>query len=407
MTIRKSAALAAVLVFSACTDQITGPIVDDAPVRPEPMEALDQVPTTMPTPSVEYRLYVGGGDKAMSVRPVKTSDPDVAAFYSYGDPVGFAGHSGYEVPEAVVLMLHEDASGVVSLVAMYDGADETPFEVTLTLSGLPEAAAFTVTDDPAEPGADWIITDGEVTMANRGAACCSDGWAITGGLDEPFEVLFTFQKMVGIDEMRWLQPDGRFIEIPSASWSELRLVAGNPAPETCAAGYYNDGQRCVAAPPGTMVPLGGAMEATLCPLGSYQPDPAGTSCIAAPVGTYVDTQGAVAPTACPAGTSTVGTGSTSADACLPFTELLMIQVADAIAAGTLEPAGSGKRFERWQARVEQAIGFLAGPQHQAGCVGLREAVRLADGQPSPADWVAGPATAAIVSMIQLVLDDDC
>lgn len=407
MTIRKSAPLVAVLVFAACADPITGPMVGEEPIQPEAAEALEAAPATSPAPSVEYWLHVGGAEDPVPVRPVKTDDADVAAFYSYGHPIGFAGNSGYDRSETVVLMIHEDASGVISLAAMYDGADTTAFEVTLTLSGLPEAAAFTVTDDPGEPGADWIIEDGEVTLVNKGSACCSDGWAITGGLNAAFEVSYVFQKMIGIDEMRWVQPDGRFVEIPSEAWGDIRLVAGDPAPETCAAGYYSDGHRCVAAPAGSVVPQGGATQAVLCPLGSYQPDEAETSCIVSPVGSYVDGWGAVEPTECPAGTSTVGTGSTSIDACLPFSQLLLIQVEDAIAAGQLVAAGSGKRFERWQERVEQSVGFLSGRQHQAGCVGLREAARLADGLPSPTDWVAGPATTPVVAMIQLVLDDGC
>ena len=73
---------------------------------------------------------------------------------------------------------------------------------------------------------------------------------------------------------------------------------------------------CAPAPPGTYVDTTGAITATQCALGSFNPDSGATSCTSAPLDTYVDTTGATAATDCPTGTYTVTSGSTSAADCL-------------------------------------------------------------------------------------------
>jgi len=100
------------------------------------------------------------------------------------------------------------------------------------------------------------------------------------------------------------------------------VVVGNDAPPaatpTCTAGTYLDGTTCVPAPAGSFVPVDGATEATLCPVGTYQDEEGQTSCILADIGFFVDVAGAVAQTPCPAGTTTIATGSTSCIALIAF-----------------------------------------------------------------------------------------
>ena len=79
------------------------------------------------------------------------------------------------------------------------------------------------------------------------------------------------------------------------------LVVGTTpalADTACAAGTYSstglstDTTPCTPAPPGSFVDTTGATAATLCPLGTFQPDSGQTSCVEAPPGSFVDTTGA-------------------------------------------------------------------------------------------------------------------
>ena len=96
-------------------------------------------------------------------------------------------------------------------------------------------------------------------------------------------------------------------------------ASGAIAATPCPAGSYqpSTGQTaCLDAPAGSFVAASGAIAANPCPAGSYTPTQGQTSCLPAGIGYYVAGTGQSGETACPAGTTTSGTGATSAAACL-------------------------------------------------------------------------------------------
>jgi alpha-tubulin suppressor-like RCC1 family protein len=90
-------------------------------------------------------------------------------------------------------------------------------------------------------------------------------------------------------------------------------------PALCAPGTFSEAgtEPCTPAPAGFFVDTAGAITATACALGTFQPAAGSTSCQLAPIGSYVDVVAAVAPIPCPDGTTTNATGATSSDDCVP------------------------------------------------------------------------------------------
>lgn len=231
-------------------------------------------------------------------------------------------------------------------------------------------------------------------------------------------------------------PAGRFVAFDGASSSELCPagtfqalsgqtgcdaapagtfvnVTGAAQATPCAPGTYQplEGSTgCLDAPAGSFVSISGAEAATLCVLGTFQADAAQTGCDFAPTGSYVDVTGASSATACPVGSSTTATGSTSIDACIALGVILLGDIERAVSDGTLVPAGNGKGGEQqmngWISGLERSVRFLEGPQKQAGCVGVRNALAKADGNGSPKDQVTGPGRAAIAAALQRILDEN-
>ena len=101
---------------------------------------------------------------------------------------------------------------------------------------------------------------------------------------------------------------------PGSFVATIGAISATP----CPAGTYqpSSGQTsCLNAPPGSFVASTGATSATPCALGTYQPNTGQASCLLAPIGSYVSTTGATSATACPTGTTTTTTGSTSITDC--------------------------------------------------------------------------------------------
>ncbi|MFN0094233.1 MAG: thrombospondin type 3 repeat-containing protein [Dehalococcoidia bacterium] len=95
--------------------------------------------------------------------------------------------------------------------------------------------------------------------------------------------------------------------------------ASDCIPDQCGPGYFSatGNAPCTEAPAGTFVATFGAMAATFCSIGYYQPNSAQTNCLAAPADTYVNFTGASGTTPCPIGSSTNGlTGSDEASDCI-------------------------------------------------------------------------------------------
>jgi hypothetical protein len=105
-------------------------------------------------------------------------------------------------------------------------------------------------------------------------------------------------------------PPGSFVDTPGAI-----------AATSCSVGTFQPlvGQTsCTLAPAGKFVDTSGATTATPCPVGTFQALAGQTSCTLAPAGTYVDTLGAVATTSCPSGTDSPA-GSDDIGDCVPLT----------------------------------------------------------------------------------------
>lgn len=101
------------------------------------------------------------------------------------------------------------------------------------------------------------------------------------------------------------------IAIYDHALSAARVAAhyeASVAPVACAAGSFSStgNAPCTAAPAGSYVDVGGALEATLCAPGSYQSQEGSVSCDLAPVDSYVAVAGATTVTLCPVGTTTNG-----------------------------------------------------------------------------------------------------
>lgn len=86
---------------------------------------------------------------------------------------------------------------------------------------------------------------------------------------------------------------------------------------TCPAGQYLSGSSCVPAPPGSYVPTAGSTSATLCPVGTYQPNAGQTSCIPSPAGSFVQSTGSTSASQCVAGSFQPNTGSASCNPANP------------------------------------------------------------------------------------------
>ena len=89
------------------------------------------------------------------------------------------------------------------------------------------------------------------------------------------------------------------------------VVVRTPLP--CGPGTWSatGSEPCVVASPGTFVATTGAVSATMCAAGTYQPDSGADSCLLADVGYYVPVDGSIEQTACPAGTTTLTAGQST------------------------------------------------------------------------------------------------
>lgn len=199
-------------------------------------------------------------------------------------------------------------------------------------------------------------------------------------------------------------PAGTFVSVTGAA-TATPCVVGTYQPQT--------GQSsCIPAEPGSYVSISGAVATTPCPVGTYQPSTGQTSCIPAPVGSYVDVVGATEATVCPSGTTTLATGSTAVSDCITYGQVAQDRIQQAVSAGTIYPVAGGKggqqTFDHWVSDLQRSSRFLAGPQHQAGCVGVRNLYLRADGKPSPKDAITGPGRADVAAtLVWLMQKESC
>jgi hypothetical protein len=100
-----------------------------------------------------------------------------------------------------------------------------------------------------------------------------------------------------------------FTVVAAAAAGTTPALASTP----CSAGFYSatGNEPCTAAPAGTFIDTSGAMSATPCALGTYQPNTGQSSCLDAPAGSFVGTTGAMSATPCALGTYQPNTGQSS------------------------------------------------------------------------------------------------
>jgi hypothetical protein len=105
----------------------------------------------------------------------------------------------------------------------------------------------------------------------------------------------------------------------------------------------------------------------------------------------------------------MGTGASSASECIPLGRIALADIEQAAGDGTLVPASGGnsgqQQFNVWVSNLKRALEFLEAGQKQVGCAGVRNALALADGQPSPNDVVTGPARAGVEAALRRILGE--
>ena len=142
-------------------------------------------------------------------------------------------------------------------------------------------------------------------------------------------------------------PAGSFVDHDGAVDATLCPVGSFSA----AAGSVS----CTKAPAGSFVDQQGAVDATLCPVGSFSAAAGSVSCTKAPAGSFVDQEGAVEATLCPPGFTTAGSGSVSLGDCFPIdTDSDGVADVDDVCPGTVLPdqPTKGLKKNRFAASID-------------------------------------------------------
>jgi hypothetical protein len=170
----------------------------------------------------------------VEITPLDGGATSIEDFYSYANPCAASANTplDLEISETSQLFLYDGPAGL-SLVAIHDRPEtclgEVPAtggRVNFTYSGLPGGAAKVVGDDPSEgniPNASWAWV-----------ACCTDGNAVRGGLDEcAFDVTIEPEFIAGIET--WIARSGpsgdSIVTFPSLA-EPVTISCNNVCPES-------------------------------------------------------------------------------------------------------------------------------------------------------------------------------
>ena len=190
----------------------------------------------------ELRFTLKQEDLALELTPLKSGET-IEAFYQYNSPNGASANTGLEKSDHATLVLHEDPSGELGLAVILDKPnDGSGGQASLKFDGL-SSVAFAVADDNHE-----TYSSASHLINWAWAPCCTDGAAIA---PLPGGACFTItpNKLVGIEQIDFLAPNGNRIPLPSLTAPIEICSACADEPGFCVGGPQipcDDGNPCTA-----------------------------------------------------------------------------------------------------------------------------------------------------------------
>ncbi len=159
----------------------------------------DEVSAGPPPGDRVYTIEQGG--VVIPVSPL-VGTQNVVDYYSYGppgDPASANTVPPIEASQTSRLFLYRDPAGELSLVMIHDEPDDLiGGQVTFNFAGVPAGTDFVVRDDAS-------LLEATLPSSQWGwGACCTDGGALSGTLNGPFEITIDPQFIGGIDRWEWL-----------------------------------------------------------------------------------------------------------------------------------------------------------------------------------------------------------
>ena len=143
---------------------------------------------------------VSQGETQVPITPLEKSEGAVD-FYGY---LGSVAKTGFEEANAAVMFLYRDTvSGDLSLFVLLGGPNGTAGAVSMTLSGVPAGAGFTVQDDTADFRDVWKITPPTGSIDWTWNEGFSDGMVL-GPLGSEFSLTLVPRFTTGITQVKFL-----------------------------------------------------------------------------------------------------------------------------------------------------------------------------------------------------------
>ena len=140
---------------------------------PEPVAEVAALSSSMP--SCNCTVTQGSFTSPL---PFMSTSNSAVNFYNYGNPNAASANTGLEMPETMLIMIHEDLNtGNTSLIIILDQAnDGTGGDGSITFNCLPNSAFVAFSDDSGELAGSPPVITGNFTWNS----CCTDGGAIGG-----------------------------------------------------------------------------------------------------------------------------------------------------------------------------------------------------------------------------------
>jgi PKD repeat protein len=164
---------------------------------------LTAVVLLIPIPGVgqgEGFYTVSQGETRVQVMPLENPG-GAAEFYNL---TNMQAATGYEEPNTAILILYRDTlSGELSLFVILGGPAGTAGSTSMTLSGVPAGADFTVQDDAADFRDTWALTPPTGNVSWTWDEARGDGMVL-GPLGPDFEVTLFPQFTSGITQVKFL-----------------------------------------------------------------------------------------------------------------------------------------------------------------------------------------------------------
>ncbi len=134
-------------------------------------------------PLIGYDIEQGG---VVTPVGVLMGSESVEDFYDY-NTIPASSNTGLEESGTSIVFLYMDPVGTISLVMIHDKPhDGSGGAATFAISGIPGGTNWTVKDDNEDP---YAIVGGASTVSWAWANCCTDGGALSGGLNGEFWIM--------------------------------------------------------------------------------------------------------------------------------------------------------------------------------------------------------------------------